>query len=116
MGGIAARQADAITVTSDNPRMEDPRAIVRGILKGIPPTRRRRVRIELDRGRAIREAVAAAGPGDVVAVLGKGAERTQDIAGKTYRFSDAETARRALSARRARSGPSARAPRPRARA
>jgi UDP-N-acetylmuramyl-tripeptide synthetase len=122
MGAVAARGADAITVTSDNPRTEDPRSIARAIVRGIPRLRRRRVRVELDRGRAIRQAVQAAGPGDVVVLLGKGAERTQDVAGKTYRFSDAETARRALarhradvSGRPARSGPSARARRPRAR-
>jgi UDP-N-acetylmuramoyl-L-alanyl-D-glutamate--2,6-diaminopimelate ligase len=96
MGAMAARGADAITVTSDNPRTEDPRAIARAIVRGIPAPRRRSVRVELDRGRAIRQAVAEAGPGDVVVLLGKGAERTQDIGGKTYRFSDAQTARRAL--------------------
>jgi UDP-N-acetylmuramoyl-L-alanyl-D-glutamate--2,6-diaminopimelate ligase len=100
MGAIAARAADAVTVTTDNARREDPRAIARAIVRGVPAARRRRVRVELDRGRAIREAVAAAGPGDVVALLGKGAERTQDIGGRTYPFSDVATARRALARRR----------------
>ena len=101
MGAIAARAADAITVTSDNPRTEDPRAIVRAIMRGIPTTRRRGVRVELDRARAIEQAVAGARGGDVIVLLGKGAERTQEIDGRAYPFSDARVARQAL-ARRAR--------------
>jgi UDP-N-acetylmuramoyl-L-alanyl-D-glutamate--2,6-diaminopimelate ligase len=119
MGAVAARGADAIVVTTDNARTEDPRAIARAIVRGVPAARRRRVRVELDRGRAIRRAIAAAGAGDVVVLLGKGAERTQDIGGRTYRFSDAQAARRALarlSARPGRWGRSARARPPRARA
>ncbi len=100
MGAIAAREADAITVTSDNPRNEDPRAIARAILSGVPAARRRCVRVELDRRRAISQAIGEAGAGDVVALLGKGAERTQEIDGTTYPFSDARVARRALDRRR----------------
>ena len=96
MGAIAARAADAVTVTSDNPRREDQRAIVRGILKGIPARRRKAVRIEPDRVRAIELAVSGAAAGDVVVLLGKGAERVQEVAGRVYRFSDAQVARRAL--------------------
>ena len=100
MGAIAAREADAIIVTSDNPRTEDPRAIARAILSGVPAARRRHVRVELDRARAIHQAVAQATAGDVVALLGKGAERTQEIDGTTHPFSDARVARRALDRRR----------------
>jgi UDP-N-acetylmuramyl-tripeptide synthetase len=98
MGAVAARRADSIVVTSDNPRTEDPRSIARAILRGIPPSRRRDVRVELDRARAIHQAVAGAAAGDVVVLLGKGAERTQEIAGKTSPFSDLRVARRALDA------------------
>jgi UDP-N-acetylmuramoyl-L-alanyl-D-glutamate--2,6-diaminopimelate ligase len=100
MGAAAARLADSVIVTSDNPRTEDPRGIAAAILRGVPAARRRRVRIELDRARAIRQAVAAAGAGDVVVVPGKGAERTQEIAGTTRPFSDVRVARRALDRRR----------------
>ena len=99
MGAIAARVADAVIVTSDNPRREDPRAIVRGILKGVPARRRRAVRVEPDRARAIELAVTGAAAGDVVVLLGKGAERVQEVAGRVYRFSDAAVARRALERR-----------------
>jgi UDP-N-acetylmuramoyl-L-alanyl-D-glutamate--2,6-diaminopimelate ligase len=87
-------------LTSDNPRTEDPRAIARAILSGVPPARRRRVRVELDRARAIHQAIAEANAGDVVALLGKGAERTQEIDGTAYPFSDARVARWALDRRR----------------
>ena len=99
MGAMADRGADSIILTSDNPRTEDPRAIARAILQGIPASRRRAVRVELDRARAIDLAVAEARAGDVVIVLGKGAEQTQEVGGKTYRFCDAETARRAIARR-----------------
>jgi UDP-N-acetylmuramoyl-L-alanyl-D-glutamate--2,6-diaminopimelate ligase len=106
MGAMAARSADTIILTSDNPRSEDPRAIASAILQGIPTPRRHAVRVELDRARAIDLAVAQADAGDVVLLLGKGAERTQEINGTTYRFSDAHAARRAIE-RRLRGGASA---------
>ncbi len=100
MGAMAARGANSITLTSDNPRTEDARAITRAILRGIPAARRRAVRVELDRARAIDLAVAEARGGDVVILLGKGAEQTQEINGHTHRFSDIQAARRALHRRR----------------
>ena len=99
MGAIAARDADTTIVTTDNPRSEDPRAIVRGILRGVPARRRAAVRVESDRAGAIELAVSSAAAGDVVLLLGKGAERTQEVAGRTYRFSDTQAARRALERR-----------------
>jgi UDP-N-acetylmuramoyl-L-alanyl-D-glutamate--2,6-diaminopimelate ligase len=99
MGAMAARGADSIVLTSDNPRTEDPRDITRAILRGIPASRRRAVRVELDRARAIDLAVAEARGGDVVVLLGKGAEQTQEVNGKTRRFSDSVAARRALERR-----------------
>lgn len=100
MGAVAAGGADTIVLTSDNPRSEDPRAIVRAILRGIPPTARSKLCVELDRARAIEKALAEAHAGDVVIVLGKGAEQTQEIDGKTRRYSDLHTARRAVEAQR----------------
>ena len=99
MGAIAARRADAVILTSDNPRREDPRAILRGILRGVPGRRRRAVRVEVDRARAIDLAVSSAAVGDVVVLLGKGAERVQEIAGRRAHFSDTRVARRALERR-----------------
>jgi UDP-N-acetylmuramoyl-L-alanyl-D-glutamate--2,6-diaminopimelate ligase len=96
MGAVASRRAEAIVLTSDNPRTEDPRAIARAILRGIPAGRRTAVRVELDRARAIQMAVAGARGGDVVVLLGKGAEQTQEVHGATHRFSDTREARRAL--------------------
>jgi UDP-N-acetylmuramoyl-L-alanyl-D-glutamate--2,6-diaminopimelate ligase len=94
-----ARLADSIVVTSDNARTEDPRAIAQAILRGIPPVDRRRVRVELDWARAIRGAIMEARVVDVVVLLGKGAERIQEIGGRRIPFSDERSARRALDAR-----------------
>ena len=100
MGGTAARLSDLAFVTSDNPRDEDPRAIVEEVLGGIPGGRDNpRVVVELDRGVAIRRALDAARPGDVVVLAGKGHETYQEIAGKRVPFDDALEARRALSVR-----------------
>lgn len=99
MGAIAARRADSIVVTCDNPRTEDPRAIAQAILRGVPAEHRRRARVELDRARAIERAVIEARAADVVVLLGKGAERTQEVNGRSSPFSDERQARRALDAR-----------------
>jgi UDP-N-acetylmuramoyl-L-alanyl-D-glutamate--2,6-diaminopimelate ligase len=97
MGRIATHFADRVYVTSDNPRSEDPEVIVDEILAGIAD--RARVYVELDRGLAIARAVAAARPGDVVVVAGKGHETYQVVAAVTHRFDDREEVRRALALR-----------------
>jgi UDP-N-acetylmuramoyl-L-alanyl-D-glutamate--2,6-diaminopimelate ligase len=94
--GAALATADAAIFTADNPRSEDPRAIVDSMLGGVAPGRLRRVRVELDRRRAIREAVRLAEPGDVVLLAGKGHERSQEIAGTKHAWDDAAELRRAL--------------------
>ncbi len=100
MGGVAARMSDLAFVTSDNPRGEDPRAIIEEILGGVPRGRDNpRVVVEPDRGMAIRRALDAADPGDVVVIAGKGHETYQEVAGKRLPFDDAVEARRALSVR-----------------
>jgi UDP-N-acetylmuramoyl-L-alanyl-D-glutamate--2,6-diaminopimelate ligase len=98
MGAIAARLADRIVVTSDNPRSEDPATIAQAVAKGILDTGHRRWSIENDRRAAIRGAVAAAREGDVVLVAGKGHETYQETAGVRRPFSDADEARAALAA------------------
>jgi len=91
MGAIAARQADVVIVTDDNPRSEEAAAIRAQILKGAPNA------IEVgDRGRAIREAVSMLKPGDALMIAGKGHETGQVIKGVTYPFSDQDVARAAL--------------------
>lgn len=88
MGGIAARGADVSIVTSDNPRSEDPGAIIEQILGGIPRDARSRVRVEPDRHAAIALAVGLARPGDTLLVAGKGHERQQTFADRVIEFDD----------------------------
>jgi UDP-N-acetylmuramoyl-L-alanyl-D-glutamate--2,6-diaminopimelate ligase len=94
MGEIAARLSDLAIVTSDNPRSEDPEAIVTEILAGIDS--QAQVEVELDRRAAIGRALELAGPGDFAVVAGKGHERGQEIAGEILPFDDREVARELL--------------------
>ena len=95
MGEIAARLADVAIVTSDNPRSEDPEAIMDEIVASIPPTRA--FEREVDRRRAITAAVAMASDGDVVLIAGKGHEQGQEFAGgRKEPFDDVAVAREAL--------------------
>jgi UDP-N-acetylmuramoyl-L-alanyl-D-glutamate--2,6-diaminopimelate ligase len=97
MGAIAAREADVAIVTSDNPRSEDPDAIIADILDGIED--RSGVEVDADRRAAIRRAVALAEPGDVVVIAGKGHEQGQEHAGgRKEPFDDVAVAREALRA------------------
>ncbi len=91
MGGIAARLADFAWVTSDNPRDEDPRAILREVTAGIRRTGRHAV--EPDRRRAIALALRAARAGDLLVIAGKGHERVQIVRGRELPFDDAAVAR-----------------------
>jgi UDP-N-acetylmuramoyl-L-alanyl-D-glutamate--2,6-diaminopimelate ligase len=98
MGRVAARSADRIIVTSDNPRGEDPEAIASEIVHGIRDTGKRRYAIELDRGNAIAVAIREAKAGDVVLLAGKGHETYQEQNGARTPFQDVEHATRALAA------------------
>ena len=103
MGAAAARLADLAIFTSDNPRSEDPLAILAEMLAGalrIPQQERAHVIMEPDRAGAIGLAVASAGKGDVVLVAGKGHERGQYVAGAVIPFDDREVAAEALTRRR----------------
>jgi UDP-N-acetylmuramoyl-L-alanyl-D-glutamate--2,6-diaminopimelate ligase len=86
MGAIAARLSDRVIITDDNPRSEDPAAIQAEIVAGMPAGFA--VEVIPDREKAIRAAVAASGPHDVVLVAGKGHEEYQEIAGRRLPFSD----------------------------
>jgi UDP-N-acetylmuramoyl-L-alanyl-D-glutamate--2,6-diaminopimelate ligase len=90
MGAVAKRLADRVLVTSDNPRSEDPREIIRQI--GLAES-------EVDRARAIEKVLLDAAEKDVLLIAGKGHENYQEIAGKRVPFSDAEVARAAVAKR-----------------
>ncbi len=94
MGATASRLADLAVVTSDNPRSEDPDAIIEQVVAGVAD--RSNVVIEPDRAAAIATALAMAQPGDVVLVAGKGHERGQEVAGRLLPFDDVDTVRTAL--------------------
>jgi UDP-N-acetylmuramoyl-L-alanyl-D-glutamate--2,6-diaminopimelate ligase len=99
MGRLAAELADRVIVTSDNPRTEDPDAIIQEILAGIPQGRAAIVETEADRKAAIQRAVNEAQPGDLVVIAGKGHETYQIFADQTIHFDDREEARKAIHAR-----------------
>lgn len=94
--GAAAQGADIVIVTSDNPRSEDPAAIMEQIVRGISPESCE-VHVEGDRALAIASAISMAGRGDIVVIAGKGHEATQEVAGVHYPFNDVDVAKSALS-------------------
>ena len=100
MGDIASQLADSVFVTSDNPRSENPQAIVSAIVSGVNPANAEKVVVELDRQRAIITALNASAKEDVVVIAGKGHETGQVIGATTTPFDDAAVARDALSALR----------------
>jgi UDP-N-acetylmuramoyl-L-alanyl-D-glutamate--2,6-diaminopimelate ligase len=101
MGEAAAARADRVIVTSDNPRSEDPEAIIAEVLAGTGPD----VEREPDRRRAIELAVGTAEPGDVVVIAGKGHEQGQEFeGGRKEPFDDRDVAREALDALRTAKG------------
>jgi UDP-N-acetylmuramoyl-L-alanyl-D-glutamate--2,6-diaminopimelate ligase len=98
MGSVAAARADRIVLTSDNPRGEDPQAIVDAIREGVANAEGACI-VELDRARAIADAIASADAADVVLIAGKGHEGFQEIAGARLPFSDAAVAGAAIARR-----------------
>lgn len=103
MGEIAARGADLLIVTDDNPRSEDPAVIRRAMLAGaaaVPTGQRGEIAEIGNRSAAIAEAVRRAGPGDTVLVAGKGHETGQEVAGTVHPFDDRVVLRQAIEAAR----------------
>ncbi len=92
MGRIASELADVAIVTSDNPRSEDPQAIIDEIVAGVTTD----VEVEPDRAAAIERAISVADDGDVVLIAGKGHEQGQEFADRTIPFDDREVARDVL--------------------
>jgi UDP-N-acetylmuramoyl-L-alanyl-D-glutamate--2,6-diaminopimelate ligase len=94
MGEVATRLADLAVLTSDNPRSEDPLAIIEDARSGVG--RPEVLRVEPDRRAAIALALAEAKPGDVVVIAGKGHETEQRFAGHSVPFDDRVVARQEL--------------------
>jgi UDP-N-acetylmuramoyl-L-alanyl-D-glutamate--2,6-diaminopimelate ligase len=97
MGEAAGRGSDFVVLTSDNPRSEDPLAIINDALVGLQRTGAKYT-VEADRHKAIALAIAAARPGDIVLLAGKGHEKTQVTREGSHPFDDVEVAREALRA------------------
>ncbi|MCH5221249.1 MAG: UDP-N-acetylmuramoyl-L-alanyl-D-glutamate--2,6-diaminopimelate ligase [Muribaculaceae bacterium] len=96
MARAAAERSDVVILTSDNPRNEDPVAILNDMLSGLDAYQLERTETIVDRRAAISRAVELAGPGDVILIAGKGHETTQEIAGQVYHFDDREEVCRAF--------------------
>ena len=96
MGKVAADLADVVVVTSDNPRSEQPLAIIQDVLQGAGTD----VEIDPDRRSAIARAISLADEGDVVVIAGKGHEQGQEVAGEKLPFDDREVARAQIRALR----------------
>lgn len=93
MGEAAGSLADHVIITNDNPRSEDPMAIIEAIAGGVEKTGRQDYDVIPDRRKAIRTAIELGSPGDCILVAGKGHEKVQIIGDKTYPFDDAEVIR-----------------------
>ena len=96
MARVAERMADVVVVTSDNPRTEEPEAIIRDICAGFSPEKRHLVIVEPDRKEAIYQAIADARRDDVILLAGKGHETYQIIGTQKHDFSDVRVAQDAL--------------------
>jgi UDP-N-acetylmuramoyl-L-alanyl-D-glutamate--2,6-diaminopimelate ligase len=90
MAKEAATLSDRVIITSDNPRFEEPEAIINDMLAGLDAEQRTRTIAITDRREAIRAAAMMAQPGDVILVAGKGHEPYQDIKGVKHHFDDHE--------------------------
>jgi len=102
--GAASDRADHIMVTSDNPRSEDPTAIIEAIVAGVPDASRSKLQVIDDRATAILSAIRHADKHDVILIAGKGHEDYQEIKGRRLAFRDADHASLALATRATRNG------------
>lgn len=99
MAQIACKYSDQVILTSDNPRFEDPMAILEQMQAGVPPVDYKKTRTIEDRREAIRIAVSMARPHDIILVAGKGHETYQDIQGVKHDFDDRQELREAYQIR-----------------
>ncbi|MFQ5425145.1 MAG: UDP-N-acetylmuramoyl-L-alanyl-D-glutamate--2,6-diaminopimelate ligase [Phycisphaerae bacterium] len=100
MAQVVADHADAFVITSDNPRTEDPLAIIADIERGLSAAQRARCTVEPDRARAIARAIAQLDRGDILVIAGKGHETYQIVGSQRIPFDDVQVARKAISRRR----------------
>lgn len=98
MAHEAASSSDKVILTSDNPRFEEPEAIIADMAAGLDPVERRKALLITDRKEAIRTALMLAQPGDVVLIAGKGHEDYQDVKGVKHHFDDREVVREIFAA------------------
>ena len=96
MAAIASKMSDRVYLTSDNPRHEEPQAILDQMLEGVPPLHVKKVVVIPERREAIYRACAEAKPGDIVLIAGKGHETYQEIKGVKYDFDDRKELREAF--------------------
>lgn len=99
MAEMALRYSDRVVVTSDNPRSEDPQAIIQDILAGVPAAAKSSVQVHVDRRKAIQETLQQAQDGDVVLIAGKGHEDYQIVGTEKLPFSDVLIAQEVLGGR-----------------
>lgn len=104
MGSIADELADVVWITSDNPRGEPPEIIASEIAQGLPSPAHAEIHLQLDRERAIAEAIHSLVHGDTLVIAGKGAESYMELAGVCLPWSDAEVARKYLAEKAADEG------------
>jgi len=90
MAGIACELSDKVIITSDNPRSEEPEAIIMDMMKGVESDQTRKVMSITNRREAIRAACMMAQPGDILLIAGKGHEKYQEIKGERQHFDDLE--------------------------
>lgn len=98
MAEIACKLSDKVILTSDNPRNEDPMAIIEQMQKGVSPTNQKKTLVEPDRREAIRKACQMAKPQDIILLAGKGHETYQEIKGVKYDFDDKAVLKEAFKA------------------
>jgi UDP-N-acetylmuramoyl-L-alanyl-D-glutamate--2,6-diaminopimelate ligase len=91
MASIACDLSDQVILTSDNPRSEDPNAIIEDMMEGVDGSQFRKTLSITDRAQAIKTAVAMANTDDIILIAGKGHEKYQDIKGVKYDFDDMQT-------------------------
>lgn len=96
MARIACDLSDRVILTSDNPRFEDPAAIIEEMRKGVDPAGAKKLLVIVNRLEAIKTACALAQPGDIILVAGKGHETYQEISGVKHHFDDREAVREAF--------------------
>jgi len=88
MGKVCAQKSDKVILTSDNPRSEDPNAIIQDMQKGVEPSDYKKVMSIVDRAEAIKTAVIMSQPRDIILIAGKGHETYQEINGIKHPFDD----------------------------